>query len=195
MISLIFLLITILTYSTVYPFSIFSNFVSDLGLGPYTTRITFAIGGTLMAASYMVYFLFLSRYIQRRGGHPKIIWIAFFFSLLYALNLILVCIVPFDPTNELAYNIHILGAIFLFLGQAGGGILYGLSELNTKGISILMPLTSFISALLAGIFVFIFTVQSLTLTPYQVLTYLSEWSAVFGLILWTSIHGLYTLND
>ncbi|MFW9991610.1 MAG: DUF998 domain-containing protein [Candidatus Odinarchaeota archaeon] len=195
-VSVVFLALTAIMYLAVNPdFSIFSNFISHLGLGPEEGKITFALAGTLMGFTYLVYFLFYSRYVEKRGKNTVLTWIAYLFALLFAINLILVCLIPFDPVNPVAYQVHIFSAILLFAGIVGLGVFYGIAELSANDIPILLPLISFIMAVLAGIFTTLFTIQTYNSTPYQTVTYFTEWLAVFGLIIWTAVHGMVTVKN
>ncbi|MFX1537690.1 MAG: DUF998 domain-containing protein [Promethearchaeota archaeon] len=194
-IAMIFLAIAILTYYSSNPsFSIFSNFVSHIGLGPNISRINLLIGGTIIAITFAVYLLFFSRFLQKKGGNPALSWTAYFFSIVFGLSLISACIIPFDPSDALAYEIHILSAISLFLSLTLLGIFYGYSELLIINIPRIISLISFIAAIPAGLFTIFFTIQSYTNIPYQPFTYFIEWTSVFSLVIWAMIHGFLTLR-
>ena len=195
-ISIISIIVARTLYITVDPtYSMTSNFISDLGVGPNGSDLVFKIGMILTGIFQMPYYLYITLYLQKKDKNKNLLWIGLIMGFISALGLILVGVFPLDPTNSFVYNMHIIAAGLFFGGASITLFIYGFSEILNPEIPKLIAIISFISVILFGTFITVLIIQTYTSIPYQVFTYVVEWIGGFGYIMWTIVHIIYTTKN
>ena len=190
------ILIGIILYTMVDPsYSLLSNFISDLSIGPNGSNIAYSITMFIMSLPLIPFQLYLVRFLQRRDSNILISWIALIFALISTSSIFLIGLFPMDPAQPLIYQIHIVLAVVLFGTGSIAYALYGYLELVNPEITKLPPLVSFITAIFLGLFCLSFSIETLMNLNYSVFTYLIEWTALGGFSVWLLTHGVYTLRN
>ena len=73
-------------------FSLYTHYISHLGVGPNGANIVFIIA-TILSAIFMILFhLFFMRFLQLKGGSQNLTWFAFMLGVISAFGLIVVAI-------------------------------------------------------------------------------------------------------
>ena len=173
-------------------FSIFNNFISDLSIGPNNADLAFLAFMILMPISIVPFFLFLTRFLQSLGANRTISWLAFGISVIYSISQIITGFFPLDPTNQTSYDTHLIVAEFLFVSVGIGMLLYSYLEFSIENIPKYLPITAGLSGILALAFsTFLYLGSYTTLFDYNVVTYLSEWSAFGVFFIWLFLQSYY----
>lgn len=191
-ISLLSKLIAVILFMQVDPtFNIFSNYISDLGNGPNNADIVYNTGVTLSGIFNCFFFLYLMRYLQKRGANKTLITISFIAGLIASIGAILVGIF----TSENAPELHRLGATCSFFGNFFALIFFGLSEYDISEIPKKLSLLGFILAPLSFLFLSFYFLLSINPEFSRELTIFTEWLAYFANTAWLIIQGIYTLKS
>jgi hypothetical membrane protein len=191
-ISLISKLIAVLLFLQIDPtFNIFSNYISDLGDGPNNSDIVYNIGVMLSGIFYCFFFLYLMRYLQKRGGNLKLTIVSFFAGFIASIGAILVGIFTADNAPQL----HRLAANFSFFGNFFALIFFGLSEYYITDIPKKLSILGFIFAPLSFLFLSFYFLLSINPNFSRELTVFIEWIAFFANTTWLIAQGIYTLKS
>jgi len=189
------IIIAYLLYTEADPnFSIASNFISDLGVGPNGSDVFFGLGMILLGTFIMPFFTYLGRYLQKRDNNPKPLRIGIFAGLIGSIGIVLVGVFPLDPDDNFSYNIHIIFAGVLFYGILTMLLIYGIFEYRNPVIPNILSILAFITAAFYGFFITSVVIQYLTSTPFQAYTYTAEWIGSWLMGVWIIAHVYYTLK-
>lgn len=173
-------------------YSMFNNFISDLSIGPNGSNIVFFLFMATMPFVISPFYLYFTRSLQRLGASTIVTWIAYGTSVLSSLIQFLTAFFPLDPNNQAVSSTHlffgILLAVFLGITQ----IIYSYLEFTQESVPKYSPILAFISAVLFLLFAFFLFLGSYTvLFDYNVITYLTEWSAFSVFMIWLLLKGYY----
>ena len=185
-VSFIFVLTAIGLYLSVDPsFSLFTHWISDLGIGPKNAAIVHSVGLYYSSIFMICACLFLSFYLIKMGTQKIYVQIALIPSIISAIGIFFLAVFPleqeFGPHNIAAGTYFGAG---LFCCMA-----YGVSECINKNISKLYSISSFIAA---GFF-FFYLICAIPLIPKPIFIF-SEWLVLFGIIIWVGVHGFLILK-
>ena len=189
-VSLVSIFIAIGLYMIADPtFSLFTHFLSDLGDGRNYSNVVFNISRILDGVILLFFYLYLSRYLYNKEVSKRLTWISFIGGSIYTTGLILVAVF----TSQTAYEMHIIGAGFVFFGMFFVYLFYSISENSCdefpKQYSILgfilapLPLLFMIFILLAHFYGFSLEIAIFT-----------EWITYFAMMSWIIIQGIYTIR-
>jgi len=195
-ISVLFLTISQMLYIAEDPsFSITTNFISDLGARPNGADIAFSIGVIISGVLFIPFYLFLGRYLLKKGNNLSILIKGMYGGLIACIGSILVGVFPLDPDNKLLYNLHIIAAGLYFYGLLIMLMIYGISEIKIATIPNILGIFAIISAILLGAFITTLIFQYLTSTPFQTYTYITEWIGSWIMSVWIIANIYYTLKN
>ena len=172
-------------------YSIFSNYISDLGAGPIGSRIVFSIGMILGAIFLIFLILYISRYFKIKEEKSQLIWGFQTAGIIAELGLLLIGLFPLDRVLTLAYFVHIIATIIFFSFTAISNLYLGYIEYKNSEFSKIMAIISFLSGILSAIFIGGFIIQESGLIENQVFVYLTEWTFLAFVTLWLLTHGIY----
>jgi len=190
-ISLSSIFIAIILYVAVDPsFTIMTHFISDLGDGRNYSNVVFNVSQIIIGVIFIFSFYYLSMFLRNNEAKIMLTWFAFMGGLVYSLGLILVGIFP----SKMAYEMHIIGAAFLFFGMFYSYIFYGISEFKISEINKKLAILGFIFAPLPIIFMSSLLLHFTVGFPLKITIFI-EWIAYFTMMSWIIIHGIYTLNS
>ena len=95
-------------------YSILSNYISDLGAGPTSSRIIFSIG-MILGAIFMIFLVvYISKFLKEKEVRSQLIWGFKDAGLVAEIALLLIGIFPLDRALVYAYSMHYLAAIIFF---------------------------------------------------------------------------------
>ena len=184
--------VALIIYFPVDPtYSIFSNYISDLGAGPIGSTIVFSIGMILGAFFFIILILYISRYLKNKEEKSQLRWGFQSTGVIAGIGLIMIGIFPLDRTNTFIFTIHFIAALIFFSFLAISFIYLGYIEYKNSEFSTYLSIITFLSGILSAIFVIGFLIQEFELVPPQVFVYLSEWTFFIFVTLWLITHGIY----
>ena len=184
--------IAVLAYLSVNPnYSIFTNWISDLGTGPNGSNIIFNTGWIISSGLILLFHVYqiqkLKEKIKRK--YSIVLKLMAISNLAFTLGIFLVGVFPGDFT----FIYHIIGATFYFLGGLSFFSLYGLVAIFNKKIPLIYaPIATFVSIsyilfYLTAHFPEIFLRVGITITSMEWLTLFTEASMMLVILL----HSLF----
>jgi hypothetical membrane protein len=172
-------------------YSIFSNYVSDLGAGPLEAKISLGLGMILTGVLLIFVVLYITMSLRKEDGSEQLISTYLGTGILASIAMIMVGIFPLDPSISFAYEAHRIVAM-LYFGSAGTSLIsLGYLQYKSSGFSTTISITSFLAGFVALVFDIGFVVQEYTATPRQAIVYFTEWTSFMLFMIWLIIHGLY----
>ncbi|MHA1278984.1 MAG: hypothetical protein ACTSQ8_17465 [Candidatus Helarchaeota archaeon] len=121
------LIVSSLIYSYFKPFSVFTHWISNLGIGPMPSRVIFQVG-LLISAILLAPFLFEVRLTFREKDRRLInllVGFGFFFSMVMLAGIVMIA---WSPADILPLT-HAIGAVFFFGGSLQMMFYYSLASL------------------------------------------------------------------
>ncbi|MFX0001595.1 MAG: DUF998 domain-containing protein [Candidatus Hodarchaeota archaeon] len=172
-------------------YSIFLNYISDLGAGPIGSRFVFSIGMILGAIFLILLILYISGFLKIKEERSQRILGFQASGTIAGLGLILIGIFPLDSTMIVAYFMHSIAAVIFFSFIAISNFYLGYIEYKNSEFSKILAIISIISAILSAIFIGGFIIQESGIIEPQVFVYLSEWTFLAFVTIWLIAHGIY----
>ena len=163
--------LALLLYYTVDPtYSIYKNWISELGVGPNGANIVFCMGWILSSG-----FLFLlndhfTRLLQKKMKNYTMVYPLKLFNIIFSLGIFLVGLFP---ANLLAH--HYIGAVIYFYGGFLFFSYYGILALFNKGIPRFHGLIALILSTCFLIFV-LSPYLNVKFFEFRITTTSAEWS-------------------
>ena len=173
------------------PFSVFTHYLSHLGIGPNGSNIVFNLGSMFSGIIMVFFFLNLSVFLLKKEVPRILVTLSFIAGFVSSLGNFLIGLFPGDGSQEL----HNFVASFSFIGGLSYCTLYGIAEWKAKGISKLQALSGFVVAFFFVVFIF-FTV--LIYYKIEVALYIShflEWILMAALLFWIIVHEISMIKD
>ncbi len=168
-------------YTLVDPsFSMFTNWISDLGSGPNDASFVFNYGMMVSSLFLLIFQLCIARNTQKRCSNDLLTWGLYVSSFFSAIGLFFVGLIP------LSYNhiLHGIGADFLFFGMMFFRLLYGFSELIVPKKSKSNAIMAFILAGVFGVYIVISLINLLIPEYTQPILYFTEWLTLLMVQIW-----------
>ena len=165
-------------------FSVFTHYLSHLGIGPNGSDIVFNLGSMVSGIVMVFFFLNLSVFLIKKEVPKILVNLSFIFGLMSSIGIFLIGFFPGDGSQDL----HNFVAGFFFLGGLAHCILYGISELKAKGISKLQALSGFVVAYFFIVFLFFTTINYFDPELSLEISHFSEWILYTLLMLWIIGH-------
>jgi len=194
-ITLIGSMIAIVFYLPFNPsYSMFSNYISDMGAGPIGAKIGQGFGNIGAGILMLPLTIFLFREFQKEEINSKLILINAIMGFIGGLSLILVGFFPLDPIMIFEYEAHRVLALIFFSAESILFFLIGFIEYKSANFSKVLAIISFITAIFSATFSIGFYLQEYTPIPRNALVYGSEWILYLFLVVWLFAHGLFYLK-
>jgi hypothetical protein len=173
-------------------YSIFTNFISDLSVGPNGSDVVFFWFVLIMGTVISPFYLYLTRYLQKLGTSITIILFAFGFSVLRAITHVLIVSFPLDFNNQLRSDTHLVFGVLLFFFAGITVLIYTYLKYNFTSIPRYISVFGLIASILLLAFsIFLFLGTYTTLFDYNMITYLTEWSAFGMFSLWVLFQSIF----
>lgn len=174
-ISIISIVISIVLYTAGgAPYSIFNNFVSDLGasIAPNNAFIAFNTGLILNSIISPFGTMFLAKlFLNNEIKQKWIVWFWFLINIISALSTFLVAVFPEDTM----LGPHVVAAIITFFFGMMSYVIYGTITIKIQKLSIYHSILGFLLALISFVFLFSWVFR-LTISMITLL----EWIVLFG---------------
>ncbi|HEY0090480.1 MAG TPA: DUF998 domain-containing protein [Candidatus Lokiarchaeia archaeon] len=188
------IMIAYLKYITIDPtFSLFTNFGSDLGIGPNGSDIIFRIGMVFTGIIYIPYILTIILFLKKKSKDQKFINLISILLFIQIIGVSISGLFPFDKKQPIVFQIHIISVIMLFgLGAIGHSLIgFKMSKIsNIRSLSYVY----YVSAIPMGFFTSIFLVETYFFNRYQTITFLSEWISYILIIICILLTSIYFLH-
>ena len=152
-------------------FSIFTHYLSHLGIGPNGSNIVFNLGCMISGVVMVFFFLNLSVFLIKRDVPRYLVKMSFIFGFVSSIGIFLIGVFPGDGSQVL----HNIVASLFFLGGLANCVLYGISERKAKGISKLQAHSGFVVAFFFIVFIIITSLYYYYPKTTLELSHFSEW--------------------
>jgi len=176
-------------------FSMFTNYISDMGAGPIETKITMAVGDLFVGILLILLILFIARDMEKKQVNLTGIYVTLTIGIIMAIATIFLGLFPLDPAIPIAFTVHVIVAIIYFGATTFTFIIYGTYQFKLKEFPNYLAILSYISGILAAIFLVGFMIQEFTAVPPQTFVYLVEWIQYYFIAIWAVVHGIYFLRN
>jgi len=171
-------------------FSVFTHYLSHLGIGPNGSNIVFNLGSMFSGIVMVFFFLNLSVFLINKEVPRNLINLSCIAGLISSLGNFLTGLFPGDGSQEL----HNFVASFFFIGGLSYCTLYGIAEWKAKGISKLQALSGFVVAFFFVVFIFLNYVH-FYIPELLELSHFSEWILFTLLMFWIIGHEVCMIKD
>ena len=143
--------ISMTLYQSVDPtFSMSTNWVSDLATGPY--GYIAIIQAFIFSILMIPFFLYLARFLQRKGGNKLLAWLIFTAGFFMSVGIFFCGVFPLKQPGVLNTE-HVIAAFIYFYGALFFWILLGISEYINPEISKIQSIIAFVTAFFWILFV------------------------------------------
>lgn len=150
-VSMILSTISMALYQSVDPmFSMSTNWVSDLATGPY--GYIAIIQAFLFSILMLPFFLYLARFLEKKGVNKLLAWIVFTTGFIMSLGILFCGVFPLKQPGVLNTE-HVVAAFIYFYGALFFWILLGISEYINPEISRAQAIIAFITVFFWILFV------------------------------------------
>ena len=183
-------LISISLYSLTEPFSIFTHYLSDLGIGPNGSGIVFSIA--MFTASIAIFLLsvFLFQLLQKAGGDPLKVMICLCSSTLTAISVFFIGVFP-TVYMQIVHNVF---ASILFYGMLITTISLILIEWKMPALPKILPISTIILVVVNSVFTVFTFLRDFNIGDFETEVRFMEWMTAFAGVIWILIHDLYTFT-
>lgn len=172
-------------------FSMATNWLSDLGTGPYGYIYNF--GMIIANMMYILFFISLSRYLQLKGVKKNLNLICSIFGLGSAIGGILVGLFPIQQAGVMTWP-HFITASIFFWSNLGFWMGLGVIEFSNSEFPKILAYICTITAIfftIFNVFVNIWVFTSL----FKTISILMEWLVVYSMVISYIIYGIYFLRN
>lgn len=198
--AVVIILILSLTAQSIYlqtnpSFSMFTNYISDMGAGPAEVKLIMLLIGIIGGILLILIVLFIGTDLQQKNEDPTLIKLVVLLGILAGIWFILVGVFPYDPTLPFSFEMHNVMAVLCSFTLSIMLFLYGYIEYkNTEIENFLVPFT-LLTSILFVIWITGFAIVIYTAVPPQPFTYAIEWISTGSLLIWLIIHGIYFIKQ
>jgi hypothetical membrane protein len=169
-------------------FSIFSNYISDLGAGPISARIVFSFGMIFGAIFLIFLVLYIGRYLKKIELNSQFYLL---FGIIAQLGLIVIGLFPLDRLVSSSFLAHSIAAVIFFSFTAISNLFLGYLEFKNENFPKIHAIFSLLTGIFSGIFAIGFILQEFGPITPQSFIFITEWG-FFGLTtLWLILHGIF----
>ena len=165
-------------------FSVFTHYLSHLGIGPNGSNIIFNVGSMVSGVVMVFFFLNLSVFLIKKKVLRILVNLSFIFGFISSVGIFMMGLFPSDVSQYL----HNFGAEFFFFGGLAYCILYGISEWTAKGISKLQALSGFVVAFPFLVFIYFTNLNFFNHELALEISHFSEWILFTLLMCWIIGH-------
>jgi len=169
-----------------------TNYISDLSVGPNGSSIIYVIMMLGMSFLLIPFFFFLTRELKTHYNLQNPGYIALFFGLITSVDIIIMVFFPLDITRPAIYNTHIITGVILFFGMTGFLGTYGWIFNKLSDFPNILSLLAYGASMFSFIFAVLLAITELfDVLNQHAITYIIEWTAFIFFVVWlllTSIH-------
>lgn len=161
-------------------FTFFTNWISDLGIGPNGANIIFNLGLVVSGVLNIGFQLYVVRNLRKKGGPIKEIQVLQIIGIIATIGLIFVGLFPYNISllaHGLSANIYFIGAFSYF-------ILYGYISFKTPKVSNMQGIFSVFTALFFGVHVVLLFQIPILPSIFAPIIKVSEWLTLIALDSW-----------
>jgi hypothetical membrane protein len=189
----VFFAVTLVLYYIAEPgYSLFTNFISNLTVGPNQSDVFFFLFLILLPVLLVPFCYDLSKQFQKQGAPLSLARLAFIFFVLYALAQILMAFFPFNRLDHTVYSLHMILAVLLFFFFGVCALLCTIIEFSLRSIPAYLSITSLITAVLVLVVSLLILLVFLTgINDYNVIVSLIEWMYLGAFFIWLLLHAFY----
>ncbi len=188
-ISIISIILAYALYSSVNHFTLYSNWISDLGRGPNGASIAFNLGMMLSSLSLFFFQYYLIRDLKKKEIHVALRKLAQISCACALIGLFFVGVFPLSLSEVL----HGIAASLYFYGSFFWCITFGILEYKSKDIPKYQVFLGFV----VGSFFIYYNVIAIgaLIIPFitEELVMFSEWLTLFAALTWVFERGIFTL--
>ncbi|MFW9954697.1 MAG: DUF998 domain-containing protein [Candidatus Thorarchaeota archaeon] len=189
--SVVSLVFAILLYVGIDPsFSFLTHYLSTIGASPTVAGLVYTLGMLITNLFRVLFALFIIRFFQLKGSGKKITWTVFGISVITSIGWGINTFVPYT----LSLMLHISSIMVYFFGSIISQMLIVGIELKNPGIPNYLAVFGFIViTTFLAFFVLEIAVFTSMMTD-KTLSVISEWLAYLSIIVWVTVHSIYTKN-
>ncbi|MFX0076244.1 MAG: DUF998 domain-containing protein [Candidatus Hermodarchaeota archaeon] len=181
-------------YSAVNPdFNTTSYAVSDLGTGPNMSNIVYNIGATVTGFCLAFLHLSLVSYLRDKKPNSYLIKITKLLSVISAIGLIVLGIIPFERENLFLFLGHGTAAATHYVAGSIAFIFYGVFEIIILKFSKILGLISFLTGIIYGSLWIGYLINYTFRIPREYANYILQWISLGGILLWSLVHSLFII--
>jgi hypothetical membrane protein len=181
-------------YSAVNPgFNTTSYAVSDLGTGPNMSNIVYNLGATFSGFCLAFLHLSLVSYLYEKKPHSYLVKITKLVSVISAIGLILLGIIPFERDVLFLFLGHGSAAATHYVAGSIAFIFYGIFEIIILKFSKILGIISFLTGIIYGGLWIGYLIDYSFKIPREYENYILQWISLGGILLWSLIHSLFII--
>lgn len=169
-----------------------TNYISDLSVGPNGSNIVFIIMMLGMAVALAPFFLFLARELKSRYNVHCPATFALITGIVGCIDTIVMVFFPLDASKPVIYNIHIITGIIIFLCMTCYLGAYGWVFLKKTNFPNILSILACAASLCSFVFAILLALTELfDVLNQSAIIYLIEWAAFGFFAVWqilTSLH-------
>jgi len=183
--AVIFMFFSVLLYNDP-TFSIFTHYISDLGASTKGSSLVWNISMIITAPLRVIFGFYLLMFLKKRGANEKSIKITGYTIIIAAVGTVIIALNPHDISRML----HLTGAFIYFFGVVIIQINLSQMELKVESMPKYLPASGFLVVINYALFIS-FEVSEIISSIFRLLACFFEWMALFSILGWLLIHGLY----
>jgi len=183
--AVIFMSISVILYNDP-TFSLFTHYISDLGASTKGSSLLWNISMIISAPLRVVFGFYLLTFLKTKGSNEKSIKITAYTIVIAAVGSVIIALNPHDVSRMF----HMIGAFIYFFGVVIIQVKISKMELNAEGIPKYLPLIGLVVVVNYAFFIS-FEISEIISDLFRLLACFFEWMALFSILGWLLIHGLY----
>ena len=183
--AVIFMSISVILYNDP-TFSLFTHYISDLGASTKGSSLLWNISMIISAPLRVVFGFYLLTFLKTKGSNEKSIKITAYTIVIAAVGSVIIALNPHDVSRMF----HMIGAFIYFFGVVIIQVKISKMELNAEGIPKYLPLIGLVVVVNYALFIS-FEISEIISDLFRLLACFFEWMALFSILGWLLIHGLY----
>jgi len=172
-----------------------SNCVSDLGTGPNMSNIVYNLGAIVTGFCQIFLYLSFVNYLQNRKPNTFLNNIIKLTSVISAIGLIIIGIIPFEREDLILFLGHGSAAAIHYVAGSFAFIFYGIFEIFALKHSKNLWIISFLTGILYGILWGGYLIDFIIKIPQVYVNYTLQWISLAGILLWSLLHSLFLFNN
>ena len=189
-------IIAFFLYTSVNPtFNMVSNCVSDLGTGPNMSNIVYNLGAIVTGFCQIFLYLSFVNYLQNRKPNTFLNNIIKLTSVISAIGLIFIGIIPFEREDLILFLGHGSAAATHYVAGSFAFIFYGFFEIFALKHSKILWIISFLTGILYGLLWVGYLIDFIIKIPQVYVNYTLQWISLAGILLWSLLHSLFLFNN
>lgn len=206
----IMIIIASILHATAGPFSFFTHWISNLGIGPNGSMYVFNIGLVITVFSFTPFMIYMIRFAwnEMEGEHILIkkfsVIITLILSILTLLGLFLVALFPMWPSTIV---MHFIAAMMFFIGSMFWTISFTITLFLFRKISILQIVATVVAVVVVAIFLgsIVITMGS-GIVVADIASFIStsgtflwacfwEWMYLFSILAYVFLTSIYVIRN